>query len=259
MKTFAVLLTAIFASRIRREGSTFRVTYGSFIPKQIRTFSPFRDNVVTMVALKMKETGMKKADMRESLENLFEHGCHCSWNKGRHTLKKRPGVGVDSLDGFCHEYEHCLECLKIDGCDTETQEFSPTVLPGANFTCDNLKGNDCQYNACLCSHNLAEKLYSAHENAHAYSYLSFTEFMDECAHEIDASVNTQLTEDEKSNRAKYPAEKKCCGDYPARKPFIYRPVIGHSCCNNKNIFSLKSHECCKDGSVQAIGTPFCQA
>ena len=83
MKTFAVLLTAIFASRIRREGSTFRVTYGSFIPKQIRTFSPFRDNVVTMVALKMKETGMKKADMRESLENLFEHGCHCSWNKGR--------------------------------------------------------------------------------------------------------------------------------------------------------------------------------
>ena len=83
--------------------------------------------------------------------------------------------------------------------------------------------------------------------------------MDECAHEIDASVNTQLTEDEKSNRAKYPAEKKCCGDYPARKPFIYRPVIGHSCCNNKNIFSLKSHECCQDGSVQAIGTPFCQA
>ena len=99
--------------------------------------------------------------------------------------------------------------------------------------------------------------------------------MDECAHEIDASVNTKLTEDE--NRAKYPknallnffriffenrsfpAEKKCCGDYPARKPFIYRPVIGHSCCNNKNIFSLKSHECCQDGSVQAIGTPFCQA
>ena len=68
-------------------------------------------------------------------------GCQISFSD---TLKKRPGVGVDSLDGFCHEYEHCLECLKIDGCDTETQEFSPTVLPGANFTCENLKGNDCQ-------------------------------------------------------------------------------------------------------------------
>ena len=88
MKSFAVLLAAaVSGSRLRRE-SEFRLTFGGFIPKQIRTFSPFRDNVVTMVALKMKEEGMKKAEMRDSLENLFEHGCHCSWNKGRRKCKR---------------------------------------------------------------------------------------------------------------------------------------------------------------------------
>ena len=51
---------------------------------------------------------------------------------------------MDALDGFCHEFESCAESLKIDGCDTETQEFSPTVLPGADFTCENLKNDPCQ-------------------------------------------------------------------------------------------------------------------
>ena len=86
MKTAALFVCFALGARQRRE-SEFRLTHGSFIPKSIRTFSPFRDNVVTMVALKLKDEGLKGKEMRTALEAVFGHGCHCSWNKGRRTYQ----------------------------------------------------------------------------------------------------------------------------------------------------------------------------
>lgn len=85
MKTVVVLFCCVFAARQRRE-SEFRLQHGQFIPKSIATFSPFRDNVVTMVALKLKSDGLKGKVMRKALEDVFTHGCHCSWHKGRRKI-----------------------------------------------------------------------------------------------------------------------------------------------------------------------------
>ena len=78
--------------------SKFREEYGTFVPESIKVlnfksskftqfffklFSPFRDNVITMVSLGLKESGFSRRDIRNSLEDIFSHGCHCSWNKGR--------------------------------------------------------------------------------------------------------------------------------------------------------------------------------
>lgn len=141
MKTIAVLICAVFGARQRRE-SEFRLQHGGFIPKSIRTFSPFRDNVVTMVALKLKSDGYKKSEMRNVLEDVFSHGCHCSWNKGRHTLTDKSISGVDGMDSACLHFEHCAECLKIDNCDIET-EFSPEITSDG-FSCEHLQNDPCK-------------------------------------------------------------------------------------------------------------------
>jgi len=46
-----------------------------------------RDNVITMVAFKMKSAGLNKSQIRESLDAVFSHGCHCGWNYGRREFK----------------------------------------------------------------------------------------------------------------------------------------------------------------------------
>ena len=56
---------------------------GHLIPKKFTSFSPIRDNVITMVAMSLDAAGQKKSEIRTSLESVFEHGCHCAWNFGR--------------------------------------------------------------------------------------------------------------------------------------------------------------------------------
>lgn len=249
MKTVAILIISVFGARQRRE-SEFRLQYGSFIPKSIRTFSPFRDNVVTMVALKLKADGLKGKPMRNALESVFTHGCHCSWNKGRHTLTDKSISGVDGMDGACLHFEHCAECLKIDGCDIEA-EFSPDVT-NDGFSCDHLQDDPCKYNKCLCSRRLAEELHSQVDETN-YQELSFTDFMDQCAHEVDAAINTQMSEFADMSRSEYQSERQCCGTYPRRKAFTHKPVVGMACCNNNHLYSQKSQHCCSKGGVQPIG------
>lgn len=252
IKAVAILLSVAFATRQRRE-SEFRLQHGTFIPKSIRTFSPFRDNVVTMVALRLKDDGLKGREMRTALESVFGHGCHCSWNKGRHTLKKHKGfTGVDNVDSHCMDFEHCAECLKMDGCDIEA-EFSPEFTDNG-FSCDHLQEEPCKYHECLCSRNLADKLTSSFTAKTDYNELSFTDFMDKCVDEVDASINTQMTEEElaKLSRSEYKSERQCCGPYPNRRAFTHKAVVGTACCNDRVLYSLKSQQCCKTG-VQSLG------
>ena len=56
---------------------------GHLIPKKFTSFSPIRDNVITMIAMSLDASGQKKSEIRTSLESVFEHGCHCAWNFGR--------------------------------------------------------------------------------------------------------------------------------------------------------------------------------
>ena len=60
---------------------------GHLIPKKFTSFSPIRDNVITMVAMSLDAAGQKKSEIRTSLESVFEHGCHCAWNFGRRKYK----------------------------------------------------------------------------------------------------------------------------------------------------------------------------
>ena len=54
-------------------------------------------------------------------------------------------------------------------------------------------------------------------------------------------------------RAKASAERKCCGEYPAAKPYTHRTNNGKGCCGNKYIFDSKSEHCCENGRVEKIG------
>ena len=169
------------------------------------TFSPIRDNVVAMVASGMKTRGMTKGTIKSSLEAVFTHGCHCGWSYGRYTLSDKSQKPDDRLDQICLDFDHCSECNKMDGCNLETGDsFSPRQN-GTSFTCDHLTADSCQvsehflnlcnypfqYNMCLCSTNMA-KLVTDELSELAYSKLTFTEFMDECVAEVDASINTQM-------------------------------------------------------------------
>jgi len=92
--------------------------------------------------LKLKDEGLKGKEMRTALEAVFGHGCHCSWNKGRHTLTDKSHDGVDTIDSHCLNFEHCAECLKMDGCDIEA-EFSPEFTTDG-FSCAHLAQDGCK-------------------------------------------------------------------------------------------------------------------
>jgi len=46
------------------------------------------------------------------------------------------------MDNACLNFEHCAECLKIDGCDIEA-EFSPDIT-NEGFSCDHLQDDPCK-------------------------------------------------------------------------------------------------------------------
>ncbi|CBY23459.1 unnamed protein product [Oikopleura dioica] len=229
--------------------SKFREEYGTFVPDSIKLFSPFRDNVITMVSLGLKENGFSRRDIRIALEDIFTHGCHCSWNKGRHAVDKTHHF-VDELDEDCLNFDHCVNCLKMDKCNIDTLEFSPLVEKNKPASCENLSGDDCQYNTCLCSTNLAQTILEKilRTNPDPFNALSFSQFHDECMKRDPIDVNTQMRKP-KTNSG---AERQCCGAYPNRKPFTYKPD-GQACCAGKSIFQQKDEHCCSSGEIFKIG------
>ena len=94
---------------------------------------------------------------------------------------------IDSLDKVCLDFEHCSECLYVDGCDDEINpepRFNGTV-----FTCDHLSG--CAQNKCLCSVNTVNQLVKLIDVTPT-AKLTFNQFMDTCVTEVDPSINTQM-------------------------------------------------------------------
>ncbi|CAG5109613.1 Oidioi.mRNA.OKI2018_I69.chr2.g4133.t1.cds [Oikopleura dioica] len=229
--------------------SEFREEFGTFVPESIKLFSPFRDNVITMVSLGLKENGFTRRDIKNALEDIFTHGCHCGWNKGRHALEKTKVV-VDDLDQDCLNFDHCVDCLKMDQCSIETLEFSPLVEKNKPVSCDNLAGDSCQYNTCLCSKNLADKILEKIVGSGEYPFvgLSFTEFHDQCMKRDPVDVNTQL----RKPKVNSDAERQCCGAYPNRAPFTYKPN-GLACCAGTTLYEQKDETCCSSGQIFPIG------
>lgn len=257
MKAAAVLFCCVFAAvRRERRESEFRLQHGSFIPwskifSSRVVFSPFRDNVVTMVGLKLKSDGLKGKQMKNALEDVFSHGCHCSWKAGRYDVTDKTIPGLDAMDSACLNFEHCTECLKIDGCDIQA-EFSPGITD-EGFSCDHLQGDPCKYNACLCSRRLADELHSQFEET-KYQKLSFNDHDLQCAHKVDPKINTQMSELADMSRGSGSAsERQCCGMYPQRKAFTHKPIVGMACCNDNVLYNQKSQHCCAKG-VQPIGS-----
>merc|ERR1711935_369506 len=239
------------SARVRR-ATEFRQAYSNLIPRNMPTFSPMRDNVVAMVASGMKTRGMTKGTIKSSLEAVFTHGCHCGW----YTLSDKSQKPNDRLDQICLDFDHCSECNKMDGCNLETGDsFSPRQN-GTSFTCDHLTADSCQYNMCLCSTNMA-KLVTDELSELAYSKLTFTEFMDECVAEVDASINTQmglgLSIFGALRGLAVLKERQCCGAYPQRKAFTYTGPSGMACCADDQLFDQKHMHCCPSGALNKVG------
>ena len=156
-----------------------------------------------MVAVQLRSTGKSKAKVRTQISHIFTHGCHCGWNYKRckkfrlfivllllvHSdeLTDKSRKPNDQLDKVCLDFEHCSECLNVDGCTGANSEPS---FNGTAFTCDHLS-TGCQRNKCECSVNMANKLTQIADEVETQK-LTFNEFMDTCVTEVDASINTQM-------------------------------------------------------------------
>jgi len=225
-----------------RRSSLLREQNDHLIPKKFTSFSPIRDNVITMVAMSLDSAGQKKSEIRTSLESVFEHGCHCAWNFGRHELSDKTLKPQNDLDGVCLEFEQCSECVKMDGCDLDA-DFMPK-LNGTKFECDHLIGSPCQYNTCLCSTNMAEKLVKKIDKFE-FEKLSFGDFMTKCTSEVDFQINTQMIDIFSSQRGLVTKkERQCCGQFPNRKPFTHSGSTGLACCNENILFNQRIDHCC---------------
>lgn len=239
------------SARLRR-ASLLRQSHGQLIPKTITTFSPIRDNVVTMIALKMKANGNTKSQIREALISIFTHGCYCGWNYGRHELSDKTLQPKDKLDQVCLDFEHCSECVTMDGCQLQNEDFMP-LINGTEFSCQHLNANSCQYNMCLCSSKMADNLVDGLIGFN-FSILSFSNFVSECTGEVDAAINTQMNLGMNIFGAQrglaITKSRQCCGQYPNRKAFTYSGADGMSCCNNKWVYDQRHKHCCSSGTVR---------
>lgn len=244
MFLLALFILQLQATRTRR-ASQFRQENASLLPRNFGTLSPFRDDVVAMVAVQLRSTGKSKAKVRTQISHIFTHGCHCGWNYKRYELTDKSRKPNDQLDKVCLDFEHCSECLNVDGCTGANSEPS---FNGTAFTCDHLS-TGCQRNKCECSVNMVNKLTQIADEVETQK-LTFNEFMDTCVTEVDASINTEMGARSQSfNGERY---RQCCGQYPDRKPYTYSGLNGMSCCAN-TIYNQKFQYCCENGSLSRIG------
>ena len=56
---------------------------------------------------------------------------------------------VDELDEDCLNFDHCVNCLKMDKCNIDTLEFTPLVEKNKPASCENLSGDECQESCSL--------------------------------------------------------------------------------------------------------------
>jgi len=175
----------VHAIRTRR-ASQFRQDNAELIPRNFGTLSPLRDDVVAMVAVQLKSNGKSRSQVKSSITNIFTHGCHCGWSYKRYELTDKTKKPTDNLDKVCLDFEHCSECLHVDGCVGVSSE---PRFNGNEFTCDHLSG--CAQNKCLCSVNMVNQLVRL-VDVTPIAKLTFNQFMDTCVTEIDPSINTQM-------------------------------------------------------------------
>ena len=81
------------ASEYRLENGKFKGQLHNFIrisasllPKNFGSLSTGRDNVLAMVAVQLKSEGRSKAQVRDLINQIFTHGCHCGWNYRRRKI-----------------------------------------------------------------------------------------------------------------------------------------------------------------------------
>ena len=85
------------------------------------------------------------------VEDLTNYGCWCQIrNKEIDGVIAGKGEPIDILDGFCRDWQHCITCLKSDGCEWDSGIPYEVGFNGKRIICDS-SPEGCSRNTCMVS------------------------------------------------------------------------------------------------------------
>lgn len=207
------------------------------------------------------------------LFHINGYGCWCNFGDN---LLKGYGKAQDPYDAACRDYQQCLRCTAIDSnndCNPKENDYEWSISGlwsgcGASSTCES--------QLCECQTDFLRELFMIRfvqnldislplnhvmgfnieqcDGGDRLDFLKGAEPIDldydygqvgvELFNEIDGRADMQ------SDVVSIPVEKKCCGVYPDRVPFI--PGTKR-CCAQVNLFNFITEECCSNGETAILG------
>lgn len=175
-----------------------------------------------------------------NIQGIFQYGCWCNFGSKLLTGQGKP---VNIFDEICKDYQLCLRCARIDGkedgykCNPKKEMFSAKISSNQTVTCSTNQ-NTCSSHVCSCNYDFFSRLVVLlwkKKDTYDSSYLHKNGFdVEEICLKKPGNV-----------------AKKCCGEYPKRKPF---PLNGkYQCCQEKKLYETGSDVCCENGFVSNNG------
>lgn len=203
------------------------------------------------------------------LFHINGYGCWCNFGDD---LLKGYGKPQDVYDFACRDYQQCLRCTDVDSngsCDPKTADYEWSISGlwsgcGATSACEsqlcecqtsflkdlfiisfvqnqdiNLPTNHVMgFNKDTCAGN--DRLtFFANAEPVAYDYIDQADLFD-----------TATITEEHSVVVSERLEKKCCGLYPKRAPFV---PGSKRCCKQENLFNPITETCCENGETAPLG------
>lgn len=247
---------------------------------------PAEEKTQTGVSTILGATGRSRFIQKDQIRYLNNYGCWCNFDPN----VKRHGHPVDKYDQACKTLHENYECIQMDakardlsnGCDLVNTDYNSALGNGglSGLTIDRLTSECHEANENFCEARLcivegyfmqefikiafqdfyfpdiekfsAEKGFDRLESCKAIPEPSSARGSSFIAFGLENLVeHGSETETKPANETSIKStEKKCCGDYPIRKP--YKTLNGErKCCKGKT-YNTFYFTCCSDGSLKNV-------
>lgn len=114
----------------------------------------------TLFGNHLMHTVFEDARLTDRIEDVFSHGCWCSFLRVSETsIKPKRGHPIDPVDQICRSYSQCYRCVTIEGyCDTVSPLYIYVKKRRQPFTCNFPQPSFCARERCECDLNAAVAL-----------------------------------------------------------------------------------------------------
>merc|ERR1712178_411844 len=192
-------------------------------------------------------TGAVANSLNDLINNHGAYGCWCYFYDD---VGRGKGTPVDEIDAFCKLLNEGYECAIRDSEDEGVScvpwevDYFPGLGVGTNLynSCKELNDNVCSIRACAIEGHFTNNLVAILLAGNSMNYADYGHFDGfDASHDAGCPVKPGVKGS--------PANKSCCGAYPARFP--YKNLDGDRACCGSRTYNTQLLNCCEGGQVRA--------